>query len=213
MSTITVETLELLASKICHDLISPIGAVNNGIEIMEEMGPDAGAEVTELIAFSAGQASAKLQAYRMAYGAGGADGHHKPEDVYNAIEDIIRAEKKITQDWDPKAPVAPEILPTAFCKMLAAMLLLTMECLPKGGALTVEADQNGETVITGRGEDAALKKGFAESLSLTIDSATLEPGMTHAYMTGLLAKHYGYTIKPGKPEAGTITFSMSLPTQ
>lgn len=51
--TITISMLELLSSKICHDLINPIGAVNNGIEFMEDMGPDAGPEARELIAYSA----------------------------------------------------------------------------------------------------------------------------------------------------------------
>jgi histidine phosphotransferase ChpT len=83
---IDVAMLEVLASKICHDLISPIGAVNNGVELIEDMGPDAGPEATALIAFSAQQASAKLQAFRMAYGIGGADSNIKPEDVHKAIE-------------------------------------------------------------------------------------------------------------------------------
>ena len=69
---IDTHVLEILASKICHDLISPIGAVNNGVELMEEMGPDAGPEATGLIAYSAHQASAKLQVFRVAYGVGGA---------------------------------------------------------------------------------------------------------------------------------------------
>jgi hypothetical protein len=92
--------LEVLASKICHDLISPIGAVNNGVELIEDMGPDAGPEATALIAFSAQQASAKLQAFRMAYGTGGADANIKPDDVFKAIELIINQDKKIKQEWN-----------------------------------------------------------------------------------------------------------------
>lgn len=118
--TIDTDILELMASKICHDLISPIGAVNNGIEFLTEMGPDAGEEVTDLIAFSASQASAKLKAYRMAYGAGGADDSIKPEEVHRAIEDIVGAEKKIVQEWDPYAPLGYEDRPKAFARCLFA---------------------------------------------------------------------------------------------
>ena len=100
---IDIEILEVLASKICHDLISPIGAVNNGVEILEEMGPDAGPDVTELIAYSAASASAKLKAYRLAYAAGGADINLKPEDVHEAIEGIVAKDNKIQQNWDPIA--------------------------------------------------------------------------------------------------------------
>ena len=76
--------LEALSSKICHDLISPIGAVNNGLEILEELGADAGEEVIELISFSAAQASAKLRAFRMVYGSGGSDNNLKASDAHEA---------------------------------------------------------------------------------------------------------------------------------
>ena len=120
--SVTIDTgiLELLASKVCHDLISPIGAVNNGIEFLTEMGPDAGEEVTDLIAFSAGQASAKLKAYRMAYGAGGADDSIKPEEVHEAIQAIVGAEDKVTQEWDPYGDLGYEDRPKAFCKILVS---------------------------------------------------------------------------------------------
>ena len=64
-----------VASRICHDLISPVGAINNGVEFMEEMGedPEQRKDALGLISHSASQASAKLQAFRIAYGAGGRD--------------------------------------------------------------------------------------------------------------------------------------------
>lgn len=211
MSTISVETLELLASKICHDLISPIGAVNNGLEIFEEMGPDAGDEVTELIANSAFQASAKLKAFRMAYGAGGADANIKPSDVYTSIQDIIQLDNKIVQNWDPNEAVASELPPKAFCKILIATLLLAKECLPKGGELLVRADGHDKTVISAKGPDAKLKDGFADSLSLSIEQGDLQPGMTHAYITGILAAHYSYSVQADMPAEGTVTFTINLP--
>lgn len=207
-NNIDIHILELLASKICHDLISPIGAINNGLEILEELGPDAGPDVTGLIAFSAAQASAKLQAYRMAYGAGGADSHIKPEDVYNAIEAIVAEEKKIVQNWDPHGPLGPDEYPTGFCKMLISALLLAMECLPKGGTISVNAGDNNGTIIRAEGENAGLREGTEEALNLKISSENMEPKFMHAYISGLLASHYNFTIMPGESGANFISFNL-----
>ena len=65
--------LELVSSRICHDLVSPVGAINNGVELIQELGEDAGAEAMQLIAASAVQASARLKCFRLAYGAAGTD--------------------------------------------------------------------------------------------------------------------------------------------
>lgn len=211
MTSISVETLELLASKICHDLISPIGAVNNGLEIFEEMGPDAGEDVTDLISFSASQASAKLKAYRMAYGAGGADANIRVDDVYNAIQEIVGPENKVSQDWSASDKVAPELPPKALCKILICCLLLAKECLPKGGSLKVHGEE-GKTIVSAHGPDAKLKEGFAESLILQIAQADLKPGMTHPYITGLLAQHYGFEALADEPGTDEARFTIVYPS-
>lgn len=212
MSTsIDIDILELMASKVCHDLISPIGAVNNGVEFLEDGADD---EVVELIAFSAGQASAKLKAYRMAYGAGGADDSIKPEEVHEAIQDIVGAEDKVTQEWDPYGELGyGDDRPKAFCKMLICGFLLAMECLPKGGTLSVSAGQNtGETLIKASGENASIRGASAEALALTIAKEDLEPKYVHPYITGLLAKSYGYTLSIRDGGEGGVSISISLPS-
>ncbi len=204
-----IALLELLASKICHDLISPIGAINNGVEFLEDMGADAGPEVTGLIAFSAAQASAKLQAYRMAYGAGGADANIKPADVHKAIAQMIEGDKKIKQDWDPqKIPFGPEGFKKGLCKILVCTLKLAMECLPKGGTLTAAPGKNGSVTVTAIGDNAGLKPQSAEALALATPMERMEPKYVHAYMTGLFAKRYGFTVKPSE-HPGTVTFEIS----
>lgn len=192
---VDIGILELMASKVCHDLISPIGAVNNGVEFLTEMGADAGEEVTDLIAFSANQASAKLKAYRMAYGAGGADDSLKPEDVHKAIEDIVGSEKKVVQEWDPYGELGYEDRPKAYCKMLVSALLLAMDSMPKGGTLEVNAGpENNQTIVRGKGEDASVRERSAEALALKLPREALEPKYVHPHITALLAKSYGYQI-------------------
>lgn len=206
--TIDIGILEHLASKICHDLISPIGAINNGMEFLEDLGPDADKEVIELIAFSAQQASAKLQAYRMAYGIGGADTHIRPEDVYKVIDLIVSAEGKVKQNWDPHGNIGPEELPKGFSKVLVSVLLLAMECLPKGGTLEVMGDGE-STIVKATGENAALRDLGADALSLALPRESLEPKYIHAYISGLLAQYHGFEIIPGETGTDFTSFKIS----
>lgn len=211
MSTqIDFAIMELLCSKVCHDLISPIGAVNNGMEFVEEMGADAGKEVFDLISFSAGQASAKLRAYRMAYGAGGADTSIKPEDVHATIEAIVGAEEKIKQDWDPYAPLGPDERPEGLAKLLVCGLLLAIEALPKGGTLGVKA-QGQDVLITATGQNAGLRDEMEDCLSLGFSQDDLEPKHVHPYLSGLIAKRYDYGLKVSEHSEGSISFLLTLP--
>jgi histidine phosphotransferase ChpT len=204
--------LEVLASKICHDLISPIGAVNNGVELIEDMGPDAGPEATALIAFSAQQASAKLQAFRMAYGTGGADANIKPDDVFKAIELIINQDKKIKQEWNPNTPIGlvNDERPKGFCKMLICAILLAMECLPKGGTISVAGGSGVETAVVAKGENASLRGQTGEALSLALDLQGLDPKYVHAAMTGLLAARYGFKVTAKDSGQGFVSITINI---
>ena len=207
--------LELLSSKICHDLISPIGAVNNGVELLEETGADSGEEerdeVAGLIAFSAQQASGKLQAYRMAYGAGGADTAIKPEDVYNIFEALIGGDGKIKQNWDPHVSIGPEILPSGFCKLLISCMILGIDCLPKGGTITVAPGESNQVAIKASGEDAGFKDDVPTALSLAIPHEKLEPKIIHPYVTGLMAKSYGFEISTQEESGDFVQITLTSP--
>jgi histidine phosphotransferase ChpT len=200
--------LEILASKICHDLISPIGAVNNGVELIEDMGPDAGPEATALIASAAQQASAKLQAFRIAYGVGGADSNVKPEDVHKAIELIISQDKKIRQEWNPSTPLGGGDAPRGFNKMLICSIMLGMECLPKGGSISVVPGNGVETAVVAKGENASLRGQTGDALALKLDANGLDPKYVHAYMTGLLAARYGFSVSAKDSEQGFVSITI-----
>lgn len=214
MPTIDLRILEILTSKVCHDLISPIGAVNNGVEFMQEMGVEDAGDAVDLIAFSAQQASAKLTAFRMAYGTGGADNSIKPEDVYNIIQDIVGAESKISQDWDKDAPIGlnQETFerPTGFAKILICGLLLAMDCLPRGGVLSVEAEGDNDFTVIATGENAAFRDGTQDALTFKIPSETLEPKNVHPYVMGLLAEQYGFSVKLDETDSTSARIAVQL---
>ena len=203
--------LELLASRICHDLISPVGAINNGVEFMEEMGEGAGDEALHLISYSAAQAAAKLQAFRLVYGAGGKDPNIKPEDVQKAFAGLTRAEGKIAQMWDPYGPLGPKTLPKAYCKMLLGAMMLAAECLPKGGAVMVRAGDGDQTLVMAESPDCVLRPNVEAALNRELPPSDLDPRLVHPFALGVLAESYGYGLTVKDKTSDRITFTLNCP--
>ncbi|MGH1455750.1 MAG: histidine phosphotransferase family protein [Alphaproteobacteria bacterium] len=208
--TITNDTkiLELLASKICHDLISPVGAISNGVEILEEMGSDADSDITSLISFSAAQANAKLKTMRMAYGLGGSDPSIKFEDVHKLFGEFIEGEKRLSQDWDPYADLGIEPR-NGLCKMLLCGMKFAVEGLPRGGVISVQKDEDGVVLITASGENAHFRPDFVNALNHALSINDLDPKLVHAYVTGLLAKNYGFEIHTDETQDNIISLRLN----
>src|SRR3954468_5609680 len=94
-----IRVVELLSSRLCHELISPVGAINNGVELIEEMGAEMADEAIGLIAHSADQASRRLRLLRLAYGTAGSDKSNLTE-VAQAADGYF-AGGKIKLEWPP----------------------------------------------------------------------------------------------------------------
>ncbi|MFA5592548.1 MAG: histidine phosphotransferase family protein [Micavibrio sp.] len=205
--------IELLASRICHDLVSPVGAINNGVEFMEEMGndPDQRAEALGLISHSASQASAKLMAFRIAYGSGGRDANIKPEDVQKAFSQLIAADGKISQTWDPYGNLGPKPLPYAYCKMLMCGMMLAMECLVKGGYISVRPGEGDQTIIIAEGDTVLLRDNVEEALKQEIAADDLDPRLVHPYAISVIADHYGYKLSIKDKREDRVSFILDCP--
>lgn len=202
--------LELMASRICHDLISPVGAVNNGVEFLQEdMGGDP-AEAIELIAMSAESAGARLQAFRLAYGAGGRDTNVKPADVHKTFQSVLAIEQKVQQEWDGDATFTGMELEEGFCKLLLCTLMMTQEALPKGGVINVtyNADKN-VTIVSGTGQDAHIRPQVDEALARSLSVDIIDPRLVHPYITGVLAAQYGYSVAIDEHLGNRISFIIS----
>jgi len=207
--------MELLASRICHDLISPVGAIHNGIEFMEEMGADAMDDALGLIKHSASQSTAKLQAFRLAYGAGGHDANLKPEDVQRTFGELIAAEKKISQMWDPYGNLGPnedgKPFPPAYPKMLMGAMMMAQETLMKGGDIMVKAGEGPQTIIIAMGDGATVRDQVDDALKGDINVDDLDPRLVHPYALGVLARGYGYTLSISSQSDGRIEFTLDCP--
>jgi histidine phosphotransferase ChpT len=208
-TSVDATVLELLASRICHDLISPVGAVNNGVEFLQEMGADAGDEAIDLIAYSAHQASAKLQAFRMAYGAGGRDPNIKPENVHTTFGELIGKDSRVSQDWDPHAKLSYDEIPLGLCKVLMGTMMLAIEVLPRGGVVKVLPGADNETIVTAEGQDASPRPNMASALGRSLPTSELDPRLVHAYALSMIAAQYGFAIGMSAQDSGKVTFSIN----
>src|SRR5215207_9528490 len=135
---VTLEGLDLaalLCSRVCHDLISPVGAVVNGIEVMED---DADEQTRtfalQLIKKSATTASARLQFCRMAFGASGSAGASLDTGDAETVARGMIEDEKVKITW--KLPRL--LLPKNKVKLLLNMLILAGGTIPRGGAMTLE---------------------------------------------------------------------------
>jgi histidine phosphotransferase ChpT len=179
----------LLCSRLCHDLISPVGAIINGLEVMEEdKDEETKTFALDLIKKSATQASAKLQFCRLAFGAAGSAGAQiELGDAEKAARGLLE-DGKTTLVWNlPRALVAKNR-----AKLLLNMLLVAGGTIPRGGTLTAEPMSEGYQV-SARGLNARLGPATADLLA----GSSAEPVNAHAIQpvyTGILARDCGLAI-------------------
>ena len=179
----------LLCSRLCHDLISPVGAIINGLEVMEEdKDEETKTFALDLIKKSATQASAKLQFCRLAFGAAGSAGAQiELGDAEKAARGLLE-DGKTTLVWNlPRALVAKNR-----AKLLLNMLLVASGTIPRGGTLTAEPMSEGYQV-SARGLNARLGPATPDLLA----GNPAEPVNAHAIQpvyTGILARDCGLAI-------------------
>lgn len=203
-----IEVMEQLASRICHDLISPVGAIHNGLEFLEEMGADALDDALGLMTHSTKQATTKLKAFRLAYGAGGRDPMMSVKNVHEALHDFVALEDKIKMNWGPQDITFEDEYPPAFCKVLAGALLLLCEMMPKGGEITLSHKGNAVT-LTAAGENVSCRDGLVEALQGEVDSADIDPRGVTAYLLGTSLSAFGYDVAMAQSDdevAMTLSF-------
>src|ERR1700761_1515877 len=139
---IDLRVLELLASKLAHDLVSPVSAINNGVELIEDIGGSVVDEAMKLIGDSAGHASRRLRLFRMAYGRAGSEENIPVRDI-RAIAEQYLGGGKVTISWPEDQP-APALAAVRGCmKVMLNMVILSEEVLAYGGAISIRSALNG----------------------------------------------------------------------
>lgn len=186
--------LELMASRICHDLVSPVGAIGNGVELMEELGEDAGGEAVQLIANSARQAGIRLKAFRLSYGAAGTDKNIGFKDIKEAFVDLLSS-SRVEAEFESDIGVKFSMPPLGFFKVLLNLLILAEECNHGEGRMAVTVmDGNAGLRIKVTGKNSNFRGDAEAALRGDVASEDLDPRSVHAYLTGRFAAHFGLPV-------------------
>jgi len=180
----------LLCSRVCHDVISPVGAITNGLELLDVEDDEAMREMAMgLVKKSARQASAKLQFCRIAFGAAGSVGSLIDMGEAGDVAKAFVGEEKVKLDW--QAP--RENRPKQQVKLLLNMLLLGIAGIPRGGVVTVAAE--GDTLsVRASGERAKISEPLAEVLAGTADLSLLDARLVQPYYSKQLAASAGLKL-------------------
>jgi histidine phosphotransferase ChpT len=188
-----LELAALLCSRVCHDLISPVGAIVNGLEVLDDNPkPDDREFALDLIRKSAKTASARLQFCRLAFGAAGsADAQIDLGDAENMARGHLEDNKtKIT--WNlPRA-----LLPKNKVKLLLNMMIIAQQTIPRGGVLTVDPVGEGDAIgfrVAAAGLNARLPQSIAELLS-SGQSGPVDAHAVQPYYTRLLAQNCALSV-------------------
>ena len=192
----------LLCSKLCHDLLSPVGAINNGLELLEdETDPEMRDRCLDLLADSARVSADKLKYFRLAFGAAGGFGEEvDPNEAKQLIEALLGDGGKITLGWAVQAPT----LPKKAVKILLNLALIAKEALVRGGQLDVGAEQGDtgiEVVIRAAGDKVVLDDGIRSALEGGLDEDDLTARTAAAWMSRELAIQNGGDLRIS-PESG-----------
>lgn len=190
----------LMCSRVCHDVISPVGAITNGLEVLEdETDEQMRGFALDLIKKSAKQASAKLQFARLAFGAAGSAGASIDlGDAQDVTEGFIGNEK-VTLSWTGPR----ETRPKNEVKLLLNMVLVGLTTIPRGGTLAVEID-GPQLSVTCRGDAANIPAGTHELLDGGSAGEDIDPRSVQIYYTGQVAQQAGLQLTVSASEGETV---------
>ncbi len=195
----TLESLDLaalIASKVCHDVISPVGAIVNGLEVLEDEKDEMMRETAfDLIRKSANQASASLQFCRLAFGAAGSAGSSiDTRDAQNVATNYF-SDDRTKIEW----LVPPAYLPKNRVKLLLNLVLIATSGIPRGGHIKVEATGAGDEtgfVVTAVGPMARIPTNVVDLIAGkplpetgVVDARAIQP-----FYTGMLARASSMTV-------------------
>lgn len=199
-----------LASRICHDLVSPVGAVVNGVDLLRETGPADLADTVGMIAQSAGRASALLQFYRVAFGA--AEGEAKPigRSTLRELASVLAQPPRITIGWEESGPAftRPE------ARLISLLVLAGRSALGLRGAIRVQPAPDSTFPLAISIESAAFSKmeSWLGSLSAASASAPISPRSVEFILARSAAENLGVALQIGAAES-VVTISATISSQ
>ena len=185
------ELAALLCSRVCHDVISPVGAINNGVELIEDGGHDE--DAMDLIRASAINASARLQFARIAFGAAGSAGVQIDTGDAEAVAMAFMANEKPEFTWQGERAY----LPKNQVKLILNLLLVANASIPRGGTLECRIENTAARprfTFRSAGRMMRVPQKFQDYLEGRWGTEPIDAHSVQFYYTLLLAEESGMTV-------------------
>jgi histidine phosphotransferase ChpT len=207
---------ELMAARICHDLVGPVGAVSNGVELLGQDGAGADPEVLRLIGTSVRAASQRLQAFRVAFGSANAIPRTGCIGAVRELALGLVEEGKATLDWPAPSAEVEAMSDKTVAKLVLNLVLIALESMLRGGTVRVEltaADRTLTAVIQGAGGQGKIADEVRAGLEGLFDFETSTPKAAPAYLAALLARELGGSIAIGRDPGVDFQIRVRLPAR
>lgn len=192
MSVESIELASLLCSRLCHDMLSPVGALSNGLELLaDEKDPEMRKRCFELLEQSARISADKLKFFRLAFGAAGGFGEMVPvAEARSVIDALVGNNGRIEVQW----ALSGDVLPKPAVKTMLNLALIGIEALVRGGTLDIGAELRegaSEIVIRAAGPRIAFDPVVGRALDGSLPAAELSSKTAPAAMIQQLAASLG----------------------
>jgi histidine phosphotransferase ChpT len=206
------EFASLLCSRLCHDLLSPVGALNNGIELLaDEHDPEMRARCLDLLAESARASANKLKFFRLAFGAaGGFADEVDTREARVAIEGLFGGEGRIQLGWMVDDPTMSK----SALKILLNLVLIAGDALVRGGRLDVGAEKHDgglDIVLRAEGSRIVLDPELKSVLIGESSEDNIAPRAAAAWLIHCLVQEGGGQVQVMDSEEGMLLLGASLP--
>ena len=197
-----IDFASLLCARLCHDLLSPVGAINNGLELLaDEHDPEMRRRCMDLLAESAKAAADRLKFFRLAFGtAGGFGAEVDPKEAKLVIEPMVTSSGRTVLEW----AVPAQMMPKRAVKILLNLVLLANDALVRGGTLSVAAEARAgeqEIVIRASGPKIIMDSAIRQALTGQLDPAAVDSRTAVAWVAHMLAAQGGGMLQLAEPDA------------
>ncbi len=207
MTISAIDLASMLCSRLCHDMLSPVGAMANGLELLaEERDSEMRVRIVELLEQSAKTSADKLKFFRLAFGAAGGFGDAVPVDEARSVIEAL-AGARITLEWNVASPT----LPKPAVKVLLNLALFGIEALVRGGTLELGAelrDGSSEIVVRATGPKIAFDETVGKALDGSLPESELSSRTAPAALIHQLAAGLGgglqYALSPEALVMGAV---------
>lgn len=211
MTISPVDFASLLCSRLCHDLLSPVGALNNGLELLaDETDPAMRERCLELMNDSARTSANKLKFFRLAFGAAGGFGELvDSREAQTAIEGLLGDNKRLELHWLVEEPQ----LPKTAIKVLLNLGMIAGDALVRGGQLDIGAEETGgrvEIVVRAEGPRLVLDQELRTTLLGEQGDAMITPRAAAAFLVHSLVSDGGGSVQISEPDSPVLLFGVTI---